>query len=334
MPVPYYSGWQYLGQHLGEGLAKGATERIGEERELERTERGFRRLAPLRREKFQEELGYETERGRAKGTMEAEFKQAQEAREAESALGSIGPYLSEMLSTTEFPGAAGERRQEQATPYEVPAGTRKEDIYKLLDIGKEREKLKKPTAGRAPTMTELYIAASQGDPTAKAAIKEYQTTQVDIFGGKFDVPGTRAPDISPSERGALSEVGALRTQLKGIAKMAKPGYVGALQGRTGALGERLGWIGTEQADFRQGVETLARELRKKYYGSALTGTELALALRSIPNANMSDVQFEAALKATEKWLSTLEQETQKQLTKPRRMPLGRGTPRPGWELVE
>jgi len=239
MPVPYYGGWQYLGQHLGEGLAKGATERIGEEREYERTERGFKRLAPHRREKFQEELGQEGERERAAKVLGEEFDirkaertQAVDLQERDRFHGLFAPIIESMMPPTmtreltqevsptvpaeilrEHPV---ERVTETAVPFKLPKDISLAALKEVLGFAKERMKV----AGKEPrqrTMTEWRsIAETAGHPEqahATSILGTVQKEKEDLYKLQLEEAGKRPPVSTASER--LQMAGSAGVQAMG-----------------------------------------------------------------------------------------------------------------------
>jgi hypothetical protein len=67
----------------------------------------------------------------------------------------------------------------------------------------------------------------------------------------------------------------------------------------------------EEAIFRSAVKLMRTQMRKAFFGAAQTKTELAGSLESIPDTDMNDVQFLAALDATEANLKSHIEELEK-----------------------
>src|SRR5690606_16938153 len=81
----------------------------------------------------------------------------------------------------------------------------------------------------------------------------------------------------------------------------KPAYVGFLDKKIGNVQQFFSALPQEQADWYASVEQYGIEQRHRIFGSALTKTEKASALAAIPNAAMSDQEFQAAIKESKKW---------------------------------
>jgi len=107
--------------------------------------------------------------------------------------------------------------------------------------------------------------------------------------------------VSSAERGQIAEGRATLGRLSEIERGFKPDYVGFLDKKIGNMRQFFSALPQEQADWYASVEQYGIEQRHRIFGSALTKTEKASALAAIPNAAMSDQEFQAAIKESKKW---------------------------------
>lgn len=107
--------------------------------------------------------------------------------------------------------------------------------------------------------------------------------------------------VSSAERGQIAEGRATLGRLSEIERGFKPAYVGFLDKKIGNVQQFFSALPQEQADWYASVEQYGIEQRHRIFGSALTKTEKASALAAIPNAAMSDQEFQAAIKESKKW---------------------------------
>ncbi|MEE8208240.1 MAG: hypothetical protein V3T88_04700 [Nitrosomonadaceae bacterium] len=96
-----------------------------------------------------------------------------------------------------------------------------------------------------------------------------------------------------------NEVAQQLAGLDNIDKLFDKKFVGPIQGRLGR-GKAATGIGLtkEEANFRSAVKKQTAELRRLYFGTAQTASELKNSLEAIPAINMPDVAFRAAMDQT------------------------------------
>ncbi|MEE9586061.1 MAG: hypothetical protein V3W09_04090 [Nitrososphaerales archaeon] len=87
-------------------------------------------------------------------------------------------------------------------------------------------------------------------------------------------------------------------RLSNIEQTFNKAFVGPLQGRGLRLGITANLASQEAADFVSDVDALGRDLRRFFFGTAVSGVEQRSALRSIPAVEQSDVQFKGNIRAT------------------------------------
>lgn len=106
---------------------------------------------------------------------------------------------------------------------------------------------------------------------------------------------------SPGERTAIAEGRAQIDALDNMMSLYSPDFVGPVQGRIGKLSAATGLgLSKEEASFRSAAKTQAAELKRFYFGTAQTVTELKNSLESIPDVNMPEEQFRASIIETKK----------------------------------
>jgi hypothetical protein len=98
------------------------------------------------------------------------------------------------------------------------------------------------------------------------------------------------------ERKDIAETKNLLEGYKMVEALYDPSYVGMVEGKLGSVKEATGAIGQQQADFYQGIDTIARQQRKFFGGVAVTPTELKLLLSTVVNRGMSDQQFQSSVR--------------------------------------
>jgi hypothetical protein len=103
---------------------------------------------------------------------------------------------------------------------------------------------------------------------------------------------------SPTERKDVAEARSQLDALDNIEHLYDPGFVGPVDSRLGRIKSLTGVIKDQEAEFRSGVKLMRAELRKFYFGTAQSKQELTGALEAMPDIDMSDAQFRAAMKET------------------------------------
>lgn len=116
--------------------------------------------------------------------------------------------------------------------------------------------------------------------------------------------------LPPALRAAKLDANVGLSAIDKIEENFNPKYVGAIQGRLSGQRTKHGLVSEDEAKFRTEVSLMQVKLRKFYFGTAQSKQELAGAIDAIPNLNMSDVQFKAAMKVhreqMNEWLRQLE----------------------------
>jgi hypothetical protein len=92
---------------------------------------------------------------------------------------------------------------------------------------------------------------------------------------------------------------SLRT-LNDVLTNWKPKYTGPADSWIGAIKSTLGFISQPEADWRSSVALLRAQLRKFYYGTAQSKTELAGGIEALPSADLGDQAFPASIEANKK----------------------------------
>ena len=110
---------------------------------------------------------------------------------------------------------------------------------------------------------------------------------------------------SPGERKDIAEGRSKLDLIDNIKTLYSPNFVGPVDTRMGRIKSLTGTIKEQEAEFRSGVKLMRAELRKFYFGTAQSKQELTGALEAIPDLDMSDQQFTASLKQTERNVNSM-----------------------------
>ena len=110
---------------------------------------------------------------------------------------------------------------------------------------------------------------------------------------------------SPGERKDIAEGRSKLDMIDNIKALYSPNFVGPVDTRMGRIKSLTGTIKEQEAEFRSGVKLMRAELRKFYFGTAQSKQELTGALEAIPDLDMSDPQFTASLKQTERNVNSM-----------------------------
>jgi hypothetical protein len=183
------------------------------------------------------------------------------------------------------------------------AGISQEEITTARDVAASRAgQLEVGDTTKAPTLSG--VKSSVLEKAITSGIDSLNEAETAIYKSIVEGKGVsvnidnRKPG-SPTERIKVAEARANLDGIKNIKSLFKPEFVGPLEGRTGTIRAKTK-ITKEEAKFRSAVKTNAAELKRFYFGTAQTATELRNSIEAIPDVNMSDELFQASLEETEK----------------------------------
>ncbi len=111
--------------------------------------------------------------------------------------------------------------------------------------------------------------------------------------------------VTGEERKEIREARVKIGALDEIEDIYSTSFVGKWDDLVAKLTGPTGMIGSKEADFRAKVKKLGAELRKFYIGAAQTKPELANIAPSVPDTDMSEAQFKAAMKATRDYIGLI-----------------------------
>lgn len=154
---------------------------------------------------------------------------------------------------------------------------------------------------------EFALLPSHTPQVAAMIARKYGVSVKDVLEGIKDPnkPLVSIQQNAPSER---KDIAGGRSQLDMVGRIQNlyhPDFVGPVDSRVGRVKSLTGLIKEQEAEFRSAVKLMRVELRKFYFGTAQSRQELAGALEAIPDIDMSDEQFRAALTQTEKNIKSM-----------------------------
>lgn len=333
----YPSLGRELAAWFGRGLGQGVEERVKEGQAMG----AFKRLRPMREAQREEELAYETKRGRSAATIKAEFDEAARAQEETQLSEVLGPVLEAYMppSPPLAPRATADVLR-APQPYKAPARLPKAAVSPLLSFLKPP----KPTAtGRSETLNPYATAyrralAETGDPR-KAEAAGIAALQQASFGrvlGAQEGLQATPPVVTPSQMGDLETADVLLQQLDELeAGFDKNKHLlgGLLAG--GGRAKRYSrqlfdLLQPEENDWIAKAEQLRGGQILDFFGKVVPRGETELAARMIPDINvMQPNQFRAAIQATRDRIIKGRSKLKQQLRTPRG-DIGRAPIREGW----
>jgi hypothetical protein len=172
-----------------------------------------------------------------------------------------------------------------------------------------------PEASREPALealeqwasTQTSAPATGGQPTAgpgtiSGAIATGRQRELDraaeraraVKRAELEVP--ERP--SEKQRGELAGELSLIDQLNRLTFLYKPDFVGPARGRAGGIGERVGGISGEEAEFRAADQALRNKFVKEITGAQMSEPEARRIMAQLPSPDLPEATYEARLRLT------------------------------------